>query len=203
MDDDSQFWVMCTGSIESCEFASLDNLFCKFSFAAGPDWTMVDGVEEGITQISEKHGGSSQDFVWNFPLHITYKSTNAFRWPQIALSVYGLDAFGRDVVRGYGSAFLPIASGGYTKHIRLFKPESTSPIQQFSAWLLGQRPEFRDSKFVTRSEGREVTRVRSNGVVKVVLNVVVRNMADFGYSEESKVFGERTHHAIASNSHDS
>jgi hypothetical protein len=44
-----------------------------------------------------------------------------------------------------------------------------------------QRPEFRDGRFVTRGEGREVTRVRSKGTVRIVLNVVVKDMAEFGY----------------------
>eukprot|EP00163_Fabomonas_tropica_P023969 TRINITY_DN4150_c1_g1_i2.p2 TRINITY_DN4150_c1_g1~~TRINITY_DN4150_c1_g1_i2.p2 ORF type:complete len:123 (-),score=18.90 TRINITY_DN4150_c1_g1_i2:18-386(-) len=100
-------------------------------------------------------------------------------------SVYGLDNLGRDVVRGYGTMYLPIAPGHHTKYIRLFKPLSSSPYQQFSAWLFGQRPEFIDSQFVTRGDGREVTRVRSNGVIKVNLNVLVKNMANFGYSEDA------------------
>lgn len=35
--------------------------------------------------------------------------------PQLVLSVYGLDVFGNDVVRGYGICHVPIAAGKYTK----------------------------------------------------------------------------------------
>lgn len=52
-----------------------------------------------------------QMLVWNFPLDITYKATNAFGWPQMVVSVYGLDAFGRDVIKGYGCMHLPTCSG--------------------------------------------------------------------------------------------
>ena len=31
--------------------------------------------------------------------------------PQLALSCYGYDRFGNDVVRGYGATFLPSVSG--------------------------------------------------------------------------------------------
>jgi B9 domain-containing protein 1 len=49
--------------------------------------------------------------VWNLPLDITFKSTNAFGWPQLVVSTFGLDAFGRDVVQGYGCVHLPTAAG--------------------------------------------------------------------------------------------
>jgi len=29
--------------------------------------------------------------VWNFPVDVTYKATNAFGWPQLILSIYGFD----------------------------------------------------------------------------------------------------------------
>ena len=118
----------------------------------------------------------------------SFKSTNAYQWPQIAFHVYGLDWWGRHVVRGYGSMHVPIAPGRYTKNVRLFTPLSSSPIQQLSAFFTGERPEFRDFKTVTTGEHREVTRVRSKGVVKVVLNVMVKNMADFGYSEDGTIY---------------
>jgi Ciliary basal body-associated, B9 protein len=55
--------------------------------------------------------GPSRLLVWNFPLAVTYKATNAFGWPQLIVSVYGLDALGRDVVQGYGSMHLPTCAG--------------------------------------------------------------------------------------------
>ena len=66
----SNFWVMVTGQIEGADFPGIDNLFCKFAFTYGPDWTFVEGQDEGITQTCEKIGGVSQNFVWNFPLNI-------------------------------------------------------------------------------------------------------------------------------------
>lgn len=49
--------------------------------------------------------------MWNYPLDLTYKTTNAFGWPQLVVSVYGLDLFGRDVVKGYGCVHLPTCAG--------------------------------------------------------------------------------------------
>ncbi|KAK7508004.1 hypothetical protein BaRGS_00000969, partial [Batillaria attramentaria] len=69
------------------------------------------GLEEGITQITKKSQDERQLFVWNFPIDVTFKSTNSYGWPQIVVHAYGLDAFGTDVVRGYGVTHVPITPG--------------------------------------------------------------------------------------------
>lgn len=40
--------------------------------------SMLKGLEEGITQITKKSRDARQLFVWNFPLDLTFKSTNPF-----------------------------------------------------------------------------------------------------------------------------
>ena len=82
----------------------------------GDDWTHLDGPEDGISQITRKtSSGPEQKLVWNFPVEVTYKATNAFGWPQLILSVYEIDAMGRDVIRGYGCVHLPISAGSHAK----------------------------------------------------------------------------------------
>lgn len=98
------------------------------------------------------------------------------------LSFYGLDALGRDVVRGYGSTTLPLTGGQITRTVPLFRPCSSSLMQQFTAWLTGTPPEYFDAKFVAESEGREVTRVASAGQATVRFNIVTSGMAAFGFS---------------------
>ena len=44
---------------------------------------------------------------------VTLKSTNPYGWPRLVIAVYGLDAFGRDVVRGYGSILFPLIPGSH------------------------------------------------------------------------------------------
>ena len=165
-----------------------DNAYCKYAVVHGDDWTHLDGPEDGISQITRKTSGDSdQKLVWNFPVEVTYKSTNAFGWPQLILSVYSIDALGRDVIRGYGCVHLPIAAGVSVRKVPLYKPLSASLMQQFMAWVSGRRPaEFSNPKFPAMGEGREVTRVQSTGYASVQLNVVTKDMAVFGYSEARK-----------------
>lgn len=104
-------------------------MYCRYNFHFGPDWVIAgvrdelffrfyffnvveQGIDNGISQIGVLTPSSSLgDSVWNFPIDITFKSTNIFGWPRIAVAVYGVDFFGRDVVRGYGSVLVPIQPG--------------------------------------------------------------------------------------------
>ena len=72
-----------------------------------------------------------------------YRSTNAFGWPQIALSVYSVDSLGRDIVKGYGAVHLPTTTGRHTLKVHLYKPLSASYLQQFLSWFNGMPAEFR------------------------------------------------------------
>ena len=74
-----------------------------------------------------------------------------------------------------------------TSQMSMFVPESTSLLQKFTSWLLGTRPEFVDPKFVTQSDGREVTRVRSQGSVSISCNIMTKDIATAGYVVSSTV----------------
>ncbi|XP_030882371.1 B9 domain-containing protein 1 isoform X3 [Leptonychotes weddellii] len=139
------------------------------------------GLEEGISQITSKSQDVRRALVWNFPIDVTFKSTNPYGWPQIVLSVYGPDVFGNDVVRGYGAVHVPFSPGRHKRTVPMFVPESTSKLQKFTSWFMGRRPEYTDPKVVAQGEGREVTRVRSQGFVTLLFNVVTKDMRKLGY----------------------
>ncbi|XP_040431057.1 B9 domain-containing protein 1 isoform X1 [Cygnus olor] len=200
------FLVAVNGQIESGEFPGFDELYCKFCFVYGQDWVPTAGLEEGISQITSKSAVAPTTLVWNFPIEITFKSTNpsgcecpgsrgggnarrrgtsltpaSSAGPQIVVSVYGPDFFGNDVVRGYGAVHVPFTPGRHKRTIAMFVPESTSRLQKFTSWFTGRRPEFTDPKVVAQGEGREVTRVRSQGFVTISFNVVTKDMKKLGY----------------------
>uniref|UniRef100_A0A672NI00 B9 domain-containing protein 1 n=1 Tax=Sinocyclocheilus grahami TaxID=75366 RepID=A0A672NI00_SINGR len=160
------FLLMVNGQIEAADFPEYDDLYSPASLNS---------------QITSK-GRGSQSLVWNFPLDITFKSTR----PQIVVSVYGPDTFGNDVARGYGAIHIPFTPGKHTKPIPMFVPESTSRLQTFTSWLMGRRPEFTDPKVVAQGEGRDVTRVRSQGFVTLQFNIVTKDMKKLGYETTSE-----------------
>ncbi|XP_054391522.1 B9 domain-containing protein 1 isoform X3 [Pongo pygmaeus] len=171
----SVFLLMVNGQVESAQFPEYDDLYCKYCFVYGQDWDPTAGLEEGISQITSKSQDVRQALVWNFPIDVTFKSTNPYGWPQIVLSVYGPDVFGNDVVRGYGAVHVPFSPGRHKRTIPMFVPESTSKLQKFTrptlrqprappwpgplcsspSWFMGRRPEYTDPKVVAQGEGRE------------------------------------------------
>ncbi|XP_071962262.1 B9 domain-containing protein 1-like [Antedon mediterranea] len=177
----SVFLLMLSGQIECADFPEFDNIYFKYNFVFGQDWVITSGLEEGVSQVSKKSQDGRQTFVWNFPLEVTFKSTNPFGWPQLVLSCYGQDVFGTAVVRGYGAVHVPISPGKHVRIIPMFVPESSSRFQKFTSWFMGRKPEYVDANIVARGEGREVTRVRSQGHIRVTFNIVTRDMKKLGY----------------------
>lgn len=138
----NSFILQCTGQIAGGDFGNVDNLYCRYTYSYGNDWTIISGLDTGLSQTACKNPSKSDDeIVWNFPLDISFSSTNVYGWPRIALSVYGIDFFGRDVIRGYGAVLIPLSTGQHEIEVEMFIPLSTSPLNGLISWLLGNPPE--------------------------------------------------------------
>lgn len=70
------------------QFRGLDNLFCQYRFVHGPDWRVMQGIDSGFSQVAQKGSSGDASVVWNFPIDVTFKSTNPFGWPRLVLSIY-------------------------------------------------------------------------------------------------------------------
>ncbi|XP_014285990.1 B9 domain-containing protein 1 [Halyomorpha halys] len=174
------FLLSVIGEIESADFPGYDNIYCKYCFTCGTDWDITSGLEEGISQVAKRSDNGDELFIWNFPIEISFKGTNPYGWPQLILSVFGLDVFGNDVVRGYGVCHVPMTAGKWKKSVPMFVPESSSFLQKITSWLTGRRPEFIDLRVLAQGEGREVTRVRSQGKVYTTFNVMTKDFVSQG-----------------------
>ncbi|CAD5122539.1 DgyrCDS10955 [Dimorphilus gyrociliatus] len=179
--DHSVFLLMVNGQIESAEFPEFSEISCRYSFVYGQDWVITSGLEEGCTQKARKNLIETAKFSFNFPIDITFKSTNPFGWPQIILSAHGPDFRGTEQPRGYGVTHIPLVPGTHKRKIAMFVPESSSRFQQLIGWLTNRRPEYVDPSNLAHGEGREVTRVRSQGYVTLSFNIVTKDMKKLGY----------------------
>jgi B9 domain-containing protein 1 len=117
-------------------------------FSHGPDWDIVAGIDCGLSQTACKSSLSSnhREVVWNFPIDVSFKSTNIHGWPRVAVSVYGIDYLGRDVIRGYGSLLIPLQPGTHALQIEMFVPVANSTLNDFFSWILGNPPEVCDAQ---------------------------------------------------------
>ncbi|KAH8864900.1 B9 domain-containing protein isoform 3 [Schistosoma japonicum] len=179
------FLLSVTGQIEKADFPLHDYIWCKYCFTSGRDWTKIAGIDEGMTQTSIKGECNNQNNL-NFPLDITWRSTNPFGWPQIVLHAYGVDVFGKDVLRGYGAVHIPVKIGSHRRRVSMFVPQSSSQLMKLNAWLTGKRPEFLNPKVIASGEGRGVTKVQTQGFVDVIFNVAVKNLQTLGYTTDKK-----------------
>eukprot|EP00483_Globobulimina_turgida_P001204 UN01206 len=182
MSADNCFYLMANGQIESCNVSGYDRIYSKYSINFGADWKCVNGVETGISQTSRKNPLQKFGFLWNYPFDLTFKSFNPTGWPQIIISVYTLNSWTSDDIVGYASVRIPIFPGRYVIEADLFRPVSSNWFSELVATFKGNKPEYFDTTFITQSKNREITRVTSNGKVKVVFNVMTKNLKSFGYS---------------------
>ncbi|EKX46076.1 hypothetical protein GUITHDRAFT_108112 [Guillardia theta CCMP2712] len=137
----STFELHVTGQVESGSFAGDDNLYCNILVHHGIDWQVVAGMEEGVTQVASISPGSDSRVVWNFPLELTFKSTNVYGWPQIVLTVHGTDFLNRDVIRGYGSVHIPVVPGAHEVEVPMFRPLSVGRLPRAMAQMLTCLPQ--------------------------------------------------------------
>ncbi|MPC28768.1 B9 domain-containing protein 1 [Portunus trituberculatus] len=187
----SVFLLSVSGQVEAGRFMGGDNLHFNYCFTAGQDWEVVSGLEECVSQTACCSDDERQLFVWNFPIDITYKSTNPFGWPQIILSVYGTDFFGNIVIVGYTACHVPITPGTHTRRLKTFVPESASTIQKLMSWLTGRRPEFLNPKIIAQGRGREVKPRLTNVSEDEQFGRRPKNLSIYRPRDE-RYFGRRT-----------
>jgi len=193
----TSFRMVLNGEIESAElgFSGRGPLMCVFSMQHGPDWSLVSGAPNGITQLACTsvpsssstasaflQGGKVREVVWNFPIGLVYKSTSPFGWPRIVVSVYGTDLCNRRIIKGYGSAHVPCQPGRHKRTIRLYCPLSSSPLTRLLGALFGNPAQLVDPRLVAGTEGREVVRTQSNGKVQVSFDVLLKDTEPFNYT---------------------
>lgn len=205
--DSSCFLVHFKGQILGANFQGIDHIYCRFSWIHGSDWQILGGeTESGYSQIASRNRltskklylnefstsnrassgklnlGDNLDFVWNLPIECTFSSSNVYGWPQLAVSVYGLNFLGLDVIRGYGHLHLPPIPGRHELSIDLFRPKSSTLLGEISCYLGGKRPEFLDFKVVAEGQGRDVLRFSSEkGQVIVQIDVIIKDLVKHGY----------------------
>lgn len=84
---DGTFLISISGQIEYLDVMSAAGsaYHCKYEFHAGPDWTIIGGLETGLSQIANVVNNNDK-VVFNFPVDLQFKSTNPFgckRWSAL------------------------------------------------------------------------------------------------------------------------
>jgi len=113
---------------------------------------------------------------------MVYKSVNPHGWPQMMITCNGRDFLGRENNYAFGSVFVPTIPGSHERCMRMFTPVSSSWIARFVSWVTANFADYIDApKTITETEGREVTRVKTEGFIKISFQVTLKNFEKFGY----------------------
>ncbi|KAH0799248.1 B9 domain-containing protein 1 [Histomonas meleagridis] len=169
----AQLIVSVQGQIVSCHSDNTDDIFCKFGFAMGSDWSIISGADEGISQTSKV--GIDHCCTWNFPIDAVFQSPKPFGWPQLIVSVYGENLFGKTTVIGYGACHIPTEAGHHSFNVALFSRAPT-PAERFTGFFTGRMPEAIAPNFIAGGDAREIFKTESHGYIKVSFDTVISGL---------------------------
>ena len=184
------FRLYITGTIEYGNFIHFGDLMgtspikVKSEFVYGKDWEKEDGNITEESQFSFKGDGTYNYYSFNNQFEISFRSTNPFGWPQLVLTCCSIDNDGNELVEGYGCVHVPTNTGRHERRVHIF-----STLQQ-SRWidiLINSNNKKRNEvttapKVISSGEGREISRVRCDGWIKVIFQISFRDMEKFGLS---------------------
>ena len=144
--------------------------------------SLIDGSQILVYSYKCEYGNSKR-VVWNFPMEALFKSLNPHGWPKIVLNCHAKDFLGREYICAYGCTNIPVSPGRHERTVQMFSPVSSSWIARLFAYLSGKSAEYINPiKALADNEGREVTRVKPEGIVKMVFQITTRNMDKLGYA---------------------
>ena len=182
------FRLYVTGTIEYGNFVNFGDsmgtspIKVKSSFVFGKDWDKEDGNISEESQFSFKGDGTYNYYSFNNQFEISFRSTNPFGWPQLYLACCSIDNDGNELVEGYGCVHVPTNTGRHERKVHIF-----SPLKE-SSWLdilINNNKKKRNEvvsapDVICSGEGREISRVRCDGWIKVIFQISFRDMDKFG-----------------------
>ena len=184
------FRLYVQGIIEYGNFVNFGNIMgttpikIKSEFVFGKDWDKEDGNLTEETQFTFKGDGTYNYYSFNKQFEISFRSTNPFGWPQLVLICCSVDNDGNELVEGYGCVHVPTNTGRHERRIHIF---STLHESKWQEKLFGYSTKKKNevtnaSQVISSGQGREISRVRCDGWVKVIFQVSFRDMDKFGLS---------------------
>lgn len=157
------------------------NLFCKWGVVAGRSWELLEGLDNGQTQLDLAPDG--EPVVWAHPLDLHYACRGLAGWPKLHFQVWSQDIHGRNDICGYGFCHVPTAPGQYEIECPTWIPEG-SLGERLAAFFLGGNPRLKYEELIHTPGDRFRLNTVASGVVQLQLGVVVkdfeRNHVHFG-----------------------
>jgi B9 domain-containing protein 1 len=101
----------------------------------------------------------------------------------MVITCYSPNFLGREQILGYGVVHVPTQPGRHERTVHIFSPVTSSIMASILGFLDGKKAELKNApKVIASGDGREITRTKSEGTIKVIFQVTLRDMDKFGYS---------------------
>lgn len=118
------------GEIVGATDYELPSLFCKFSFEAGTNFRLLQGLPTGQTHCDMPPEGEMA--ILSHPVDVHYAVKGIDGWPRLRIEVYGVDRYGRIELAGYGCCIVPTTAGMHELRCHTWRP-CGSMREQFSS----------------------------------------------------------------------
>ena len=97
-----------------------------------------------------------------------YRTKSIDGWPKIVISISSRNYLGKDVICGYGVIHVPTQPGTHVRYAQIFKPRSSSVINDLMTSWFGSPAELISAVSVLGSnKGRETLCVENCGTLKL------------------------------------
>ena len=149
--------------------------FCRWWIAAGQQWTLVNGLENGQTQVDTPRDAGEMS-IWSHPIDAHYEFGGVQGWPRISFEVWENDSLGKSFLGGYGFVVLPMSHGKHDLKVTLWKPVGTK-IESWTSRYCGGAPHLRSQEIVHTPTSRYQLTSESSGTVHLTVNVILRRMS--------------------------
>ena len=173
------------GVIKEGTFHEGDQIFCKYDVVYGKEWKVISGQNSGQSQHACLGEGSNCYFVWNMPFQIRLNCEQLSNWPQLVISCYYPDFMGREILKAYGTCYIPTTNGSHERTLTMFCPISSYSFTGIIEMLFGEKAELINApKIMALGDGREILRTQSEGSIKIKFNIHLENMEESGFDLE-------------------
>ncbi|CAM9611783.1 unnamed protein product, partial [Ectocarpus sp. 12 AP-2014] len=151
-------------------------LYARFKIICNTQhWHVMQGAEEGYTQVDEATGEGSA--VWNHPIDVHFGTDSLSGWPRVLVEVWSVDGYDRSELAGYGMIFVPTSPGTYDLDCVTWRPQGTLG-DQLSAALLGAPPNLMEVTTAASGADRFELRTETAGTVVFHLEILAAGFAE-------------------------
>lgn len=150
---------------------------CRWKIIFGPNWNVVEGLTEGLTQLDNSQIGFTSYLC--HPVDIHFATSGLQGWPKFLFEVWQQDSYGRSAPAGYGTLHLPLTPGRHQVECLTWRPVGTFS-DEVNALLTGSGLRLEDIEILSQSSDRLRLQTESSGKISLDLYLITRSFEKYG-----------------------